>query len=302
MLLLLSGCNHKELDFSGIRDLSVELDWTNAPDANPSGMLLVAFADGSHPVTKPLEGKYGGSISLPKGNYKLIAYNDNTETLYSTGSDWSTYAICAYPTELSRASRMFTRSAVIPRGRGTESQSVIMEPEQVWTSANSGVTVTGDFGVLARMEMEEATTSYHFIIKNVQNVEHVNDIVATISGMSGSWLPAQHRCSDTQNIIPFFLDADGTTMSGTVRTFGHSSDSGTVEHMLVVYAEMSDGNRVYYTFDVTEAINSVAAEAGGVVDVELEELPLPSPMTNGHGLHPDVSDWEEVNISINMEM
>ena len=298
VMLAMSACDHKELDFSGVADLTVDFDWSGISGANPSSMMLAAFSATSQPVQKPLSGKSGGSIMLPEGKYQLIAYNGDTETLYSQGANWSDFEICAQPTEFSSTSRMFAGTRTIPRGQGTENQNLVHEPDLLWTSAYDEVAVTGNVGRRVSMPMEDATYVIRFTIRNVENIDYIHDKLATVSGMSGSWLPAHHRCSATECIIPFELSADGKTLSGAVRTFGHHQ-GGDLKHLLVIYAEMSDGSKLYYTFDVTEAIDD-ADPASGEVTVELEELPLPRPINNGTGLHPDVMDWQEVHIPVEM--
>ena len=299
LVMPLVSCDHKELDFTGVADLSVEFTWDNVSGANPSSMMLAAFTKGSQPVQKHLSGRNGGYIMLPEGNYQLIAYNSDTETFHTLGSTWESFEICANLTDFASTSRMFAGTRAIPRGSGTENQDIVEEPDPLWTSATSDITITGTVGRVARMPMEAATFELAFTIKNVKNLEYISDVLATVSGMSGSWFPAQHRCSDPLCIIPFNLSASGTSLSGKVRTFGYRQDSD-VEHLLVIYTEMSDGSKLYYTFDVTDAMQEASIEYDETINIELEELPLPRPIQNGTGLHPDVMDWQEITIDLPM--
>lgn len=306
-LLLLCSCNHKDLDFTGVADLTVAFDWSQVSSANPSSMMLTAFSSGRQPVQKPVQGSSRGTISLPVGDYQFIAFNDNTEDVSSRGSMWTDYEVYALQAELWNFSRMFGRTRSVPRGAGTEGQQVINQPDEVWTSAVSDVSITGSIGKVVTMPMEAATFTIRFTIKNVDNIDFVNDVLATVSGMAGAWWPAQHVCSYSQCIIPFNLTRSGQSYSGDVRTFGYrpfDSEGNKIQHLLVIYAEMSDGSKKYYTFDVTEQMNNIAPADGGAVTAEVEivldELPLPKPLNDGTGLDPDVQDWEEVPISLNM--
>jgi hypothetical protein len=303
-LLLVSSCNHKELDFGGVADLTVIFDWAGTRDANPSSMMLAAFAGSSQPVFKPLQGKDGGGIMLPEGDYQLIGYNEDTEVLYTKGDKWAGFEICSQPTEFELKSRMFARSRGVPRGAGTEDQQLIEEPDPLWTSIYEKATVTGAVGRKVTMEMEDATFVLNFTIKNVDNIEYITDILATVSGMSGSWIPSQHKCSDTDCLIPFQLSKGENTLSGSVRTFGYRRTGNNGEakkHLLVVYTEMTDGSRRYYTFDVSEGVNKADPANGNKVEIVLEELPVPKPIENNSaGLLPDVVEWEEIVIPIKM--
>ena len=304
---LFCSCTHKDLDFTGTADLTVEFDWDAVSEANPSSMSLTAFTGLSQPIQKHFQGSKGGTLMLPVGQHQLIAFNDDNETVSSRGFFFDDYEVFANPTELSTFSRMFVGTRNIPRGSGTEGEPVITEPDEVWTSALSDVSVTGSVGRTVTMPMEPATFTIHFTILNVDNIDFVTDVMATVSGMSGSWWPARHVCSQTACIIPFGLDRSGQGFTGTVRTFGYRAtdeNGNPLSHLLVVYAEMSDGSKKYYTFNVTDKMNEVASPDGQHVDVEvdivLSELPFPKPVEGGASFNTDVTSWEEVLIPINM--
>ena len=303
-VLLTSSCTHKDLDFGGVADLTVLFDWSAVSDANPSSMMLSVFSGSSQPVFKPLQGKDGGGIMLPAGDYQMIGYNEDTEVLYTKGDKWGSFEICSQPTEFELKSRMFARSRAVPRGAGTENQQLIEEPDQLWTSVCEKATVTGIVGRKVTMEMETATFVLNFVIKNVDNIEYITDILATVSGMSGSWIPAQHKCSDTECLIPFQLTKKDDTFSGSVRTFGYrrtGNNGEAMKHLLVVYTEMTDGSRRYYTFDVTDGVNKADPATGNKVEIVLEEMPVPKPIENNSaGLLPDVVEWEEIVIPLKM--
>ena len=188
---------------------------------------------------------------------------------------------------------------------------MVFEPDELWTSAAEGVTVTADSTQVVTMPMESAITDYNFTITNVENLSYAVEVMATLSGMSASWLPAQHRGSDTHCIIPFPLTGDGSSvLRGTVRTFGHCPGEDAddhAEHQLTIYAEMKDGSKIYFTSDVTEAMHDAAhlnPDDGGTgetdVPIVIDQLPLPKPIVNGSGLQPSVAEWQEIQITIQM--
>ena len=182
-VLLLGSCTHKDLDFSGVTDLTVELDWKACPSANPASMMLAVFTGSSQPIQKHMPDIHGGRIMLPEGNYQMVTYNGETETLYTRGYSWIDFEVCAYPTDFEKASRIFVGTRNIPRGVNTEDQTIVVEPEELWTAAKDDIKVTGSAGSRITMNVEEATFVLHFTIKNVQNIEFISDILATISGM-----------------------------------------------------------------------------------------------------------------------
>ena len=311
--VLLAACQKDLCDDHrhGGANLSVRFDWSGEPDAAPATMALTVFADGAQPVQTGFHGREGGEASLSPNTYRLIGFNDDTESLFARGGTWADYEIYAQETVLSRVTRMFQGTRTVPQVRGTEDEPVVFEPDELWTSAREGVTVTANSTQVITMPMESAITDYNFTITNVENLSYAVEVMATLSGMSASWLPAQHRGSDTHCIIPFPLTGDGSSvLRGTVRTFGHCPGEDAdhhAEHLLTIYAEMKDGSKIYFTSDVTEQMHDAAhlnPDDGGTGETEvpivIDQLPLPKPIVNGSGLQPSVAEWQEIRITIQM--
>ena len=290
-----------------VGSLRVEFEWSNLEWADPSMMRLAMFRSGSKPVQVPFNGKDGGLVSLTHGSYDLIGYNSDTEVFGTRNDSWSDFEIYTVETELSAFSRMFATTRNIPRSRGTENELVVFEPEELWTSARQDIQVVVQQTQSVKMPMQAATTEYNFTINNVDNLKYVNEVAATLSGMSLSWLPAQGRPSNTHSIIPFTMtkDSDGS-IKGTVRTFGHCpghDDDVESTHMLTVYFELSDHSKYFFSFDVTEEMHDGrhwTEDETTEVPIVLDDIPLPTPITNGSGLHPNVTEWMEVPVEIDM--
>lgn len=310
LLMAFTSCNHKKLDegLSGTNDVDVHFYWADF-DANPATMRLAVFYPGALPVLIPFSGRNGGSVTLDAGTYAFTGYNSDTESYATRGRNPENFEIFAITTELASVSTMFANTRSIPRAQGTEYQPTVFEPDPLWTSFKPSFTAVWDQHGEVTMDMEPATTEYTFTINNVDNLEYVKEMTATLSGMSGSWLPALHVCSDTEVIIPFEMKQtfDGSSsITGTVRTLGHCPghiDANVYSHKLVLYAEYRNGNRYYYTFDVTEAMHSgdtTVKPGDAPVEVSLNGLPLPTPLTNGTGLHPHVGEWLEVVVPLDM--
>ena len=290
--------------------LTVQFDWSNTTDASPEEMSLMVFAGTSNAVQIQFAGKHGGGFTLPEGEFEFIGYNSNE--MAARGRTWHEFEIYSQQTDLNAFSRMFATTRNIPKCRGTEDQQVIYEPDMLWTSATDGVQVNDStYGQTVTMPMELAVTTYTFTITNVENLKYASEIAGTLSGMSSGWIPAQHRATDDEAIIPFSVElaADGSaSVTVSVRTFGHCfghDADNHYEHQMVIYAEMVDGSKYYYTFDVTEAMhdeNHVIDGGTGHTEIPIviDKLPLPKPLMNGSGFQPDVTEWNEVNITIDL--
>ena len=102
MLLLcfaaaMAACDHRELcyDHSHWVDLTVDFDWSEAPDARPSTMVVILFpADGSEGIRYELTRTDGPSkIRVPSGYFHAVAFNGNTESLIESGSAYDKFVI-----------------------------------------------------------------------------------------------------------------------------------------------------------------------------------------------------------------
>ena len=311
MVLLLSSCHHKGLDFTMSEEgtTRVTFDWSLAPQATPEGMLLVVFSGTSQPVTLHYENPDGGALQLPGGNYHMVAYNDNMENVSQRGSTWESHELYCMPATLINFAPMFAATRTIPRAPGTESENVVYEPDPTWCASEPDFMMDGRNRLT--MSMESVTEQYNFTITNVVNLENVVEMAATVSGMSGTYLPALSQCGDYNCIIPFSMEKAGDdVIQGTVRTFGNRMAAdyltkGASAHKLVIYLRLSDSSKYYATFDVTDAIHDARIAAAGTtgeitLPITIDEFAIPEPLYNGTGLHPEVSEWQEMEISIRM--
>ena len=68
------------------------------------------------------------------------------------------------------------------------------------------------------------------------------------------------------------------------------------------YYVMAGTDEAHYTFDVTGTLHDGHHWFSGdaEMEVELQEIPVPKPLTNGTGLQPSVGEWEEVPIDLPM--
>ena len=157
-----------------------------------------------------------------------------------------------------------------PRALGSENLEIVSEPDPLWYGVSPGIAINGS--EVITMPMRSAVHYYTFTIKSVQNLSNVQEILATLSGMSISFNPSQGRCTQTNCIIPFKMESTASNeLRGTLRSFGYFPKAEYAledTKSLVIYVQTGDGRRIYYTFDVTEALDEAAATPGST-DVEI---------------------------------
>ena len=299
-LLLSYSCNHKDLLYEGVAGIHFSFDWSQAPNAAPAMMRLAVFPEEGEQLEIPFAAE-GGSTTLVSGYYGFIAYNSDSEVLSASGYNYEDYEIVSRTTDLTRFAPMFATSRA-PRARGTEDQPYAYCPDELWTSVHQMMVSANTTSV--SMSMQPATTEYVIVINNVHNLSTVREVMGTLSGMSQSWIPAKGQCSDTHCIMPFEVQSDGeSTITARMRCFGHCPGEEHGEHLLVIYAMLTDQSKWYYTFDITEALHDSNHhdESGSgdypEIPIVLDDLPLPTPVpAEGMGLQPQVDGWQEVTI------
>lgn len=311
LLLALTACQ-KDLvrwPYYQKTHFTVAFDWTAAPSAQPSEMMLVMFAEnGGRPLDYGFAGHAGGQLDLAAGNYKALAYNGDTETLTGLGTTWENYELTTHEVELSRVSPLFASRASVPRAEGAEDEPVILQPDMAWTGAVTEILAGEHERETATLPMRPAVYTYTINISQVKNLGYVTNISATISGMSSSMHPATGRPTENHGTIPVTLSTDSrSSITATFRSFGHCpSEEIEAGHVLVVYARLVDGSKWYYEVNVTSALHDadhVAPDETGrnvEIPIEVSGIPFPKPFTNGSGMHPDVEDWMEVEEDVFM--
>ena len=188
-------------------------------------------------------------------------------------------------------------------GRGTEKERMMQQPEMLWSSHADRIVVkpAGEKTVIT-MKPEPRVKRCTVEIKNVENISGVKAMSASVSGMTGGWLAGLDQLSDEKVTMPFVAEADAAKkmVKGSLTLFGHCPVQ-TNKHILMVYAQLTDGTNWYYEKDVTDQVHDENQKDDTHIKIELEQLPLPKPApgTDG-GLQPSVSKWNEIYIDIKM--
>lgn len=328
-ILTLASCEHKELCFIHPHTtcVTIKFDWNYAPDAEQNkevkSMCLWFYPTDENgnqigePIYYNIAGMYGGEIEIPVGHYELLYYNSDYERVKFRGVDNFLRHEC-YTNETSLLESLGNSSLTynIPRAEGTEDQPVVDTPDKMWGDNAMSVHITeqgisywfirdGETEVvqisnndnLLRLMPHEQTCTYTVEIKNVENLKYVTYVGATLSSMSGSVFCAEEKLASHNVTLPINVVSDKKSIIfGSFQTFGR--DEFDKQHILSVYAWMTDGKGYYGTVDVTEQVDN--APNPRRVYIVVDGFKFPKPITNGGGLQPDVDEWESVDLDIEM--
>lgn len=297
---LLTSCSQKELCYTHphTRRMSVLFDWRHAPDAYPASMSLYLFPnDGESSVRYEFAGRSGGSVDLFPGSYGALCVNDDSPRNYFRNSDnRKTFEI--YTREVQALEGVDELIANLPRAKGTGDEPVVHEPDRVWCDVTQSPLILS--------ALKDSVDRFHTLtfhprplfrtctveIKNVENLGYTQGTLsATLSGLSGGVVVASGTPTNDHVTVPFILHArDSTTLAGSFRTFGYVPNKR-VSHKLVVYVTLRDGNRRYFTYDVTGQVRNSTDPLH--IHIVLDKLPLPKAMSIGEGFKVTLGEWKD---------
>lgn len=308
----------------------------NRPHYESPDVLRVTLAD---PVTGVIKAErylrdrgedengtyYEGYIIAYPGEYRLMAYNFDTESVVI--SDPNNH-VQAKATTNEIASHL--KSKIPSRTSQTHQQSIetkapesiVYDPDHLFT-ANCGnlyIPFVEELDTLRTREGEyfkasTIVTSYYLQIR-VKGIQYVSSSVALLTGMSGSAWLSDGKMDETHEVTVYFEMMEGSEskaagmykMSSTYEviiyttfsTFGKLPDAN--NHLEITFDFLTVYGKPYSaTFDITEKFHTPEAlEHHWLLLDETIEIPEPPPGggNTGGGFVPGVDEWGDVHSDI----
>lgn len=304
--MLCSSCNHKGLymDDAMSSQLHVVFDWSKAPDADPESMALYLYDETGHsPLRYIFDNRYGGEIKAPFGKHHTIYINaDNTNWARMRNSE-DIESLEIYTMDAVDLRAQSLSSAAVPRARGAETERMAATPSMMWGNRTDNIMITPHSGVQTiTLYPEEVVCHYMVDVYDVDNLDGIRStsIDATLSGMAEGYCYGSHSSTDATVTMSFSLDADvaAGSLHGEFLTFGECAHTS-AQHYLTIYMILTDGSKWWKSFDVTDQVTKAPDPTH--VHIIVRGLPLPEPpSTPGAVLKPNVNEWEEVHIGMQM--
>lgn len=312
-------------------------DAHNRPDYKSPDVLRVSLSDpetGTVKAERFLRDKgedekgtyYEGYVIAEPGEYRLFAYNFDTESVVI--SDASNHSQAkAYTNEI--ASHLMTRipsraSKSDQQSAGTKApESIVYDPDHLFL-ANCGdllVPYVEDVDTLKTRDGEHfsantVVTSYYLQVK-VKGMQYVSSSVALLTGMSGSvWLSDGSMDKEHEVTVYFEMAAGGeNSASGisskassdevliytTFNTFGKLPDAA--NNLEITFDFLTVYGKPYSaTFDITDEFQTPEAIEHHwlLLDQTIEIPEPPEGSDSGGGFTPSVDDWSDVETDIVM--
>lgn len=336
---LLQGCRHKDLCYHHLHVVKLDLifDWRDAPDATCKGMSVYFFPDdpasGLEVKRFDFMDNEGGEISLPAGDYHILCHNLDTDVIDFRGPErHNTYEAYTRDGGIFEPVGIWTSSNKVPRAKDAEYEQVSICPEQLWGCSATSVKVTPQgvsYICIPESEKEpwlglppvvtrntitlyphDLMCHYTYEIRNVSNIDLIDKMSASLSGMSSSLFIFGESLGYEGMTLPFAArKSDDGRIVGEFLTFGHHPDNPT-PHRLMLYVWHKDGRQLVYgttdrQWDVTDQVHTAPDRRH--VHLIVDGLDIPDPIGPGSGegdegaaFQPDIDDWWVVNVDISM--
>lgn len=294
-LLGTTGCTQRELcyDHSHVSPVTIEFDWSQAPDAAPNTMVVWFFSTTSGERYRfeitgsgtAARSQFDSRIQVRPGTYRVLCHNGTTDNNAEEGLTFDDYRIVTYSDAVLSP---MNRSENAPLPDSADSQPVRAAASTVYAHTLDGpVTIepASEIETHIRFTPVEATSVYDITITGVKNLTADTEASAVITGLAEAWSAAYSRPTGAEATIPFELTHCGTEcLRGTLVTFGDNAPHD-VRHCLRVYTSY----KYYYDFDVTEAIH----KAGNSKHIEINLNGIKLPVNDQGGMNPGVDGWED---------
>ncbi len=335
LLPVITGCDHKDLCYhhKHMVKLRLEFDWSDCEDPErPDGMCVFFYPEEPGLEIRRLDflGLEGGEISIAAGNYKMLCFNNDTESVFFRGTD-------AHHTHevFTRAGGLFEPIGIsyapgskVPRPEGTEDEDVVICPDMMWGCSAIDVKISeqgvsyicipvkdkdewiGRPPVVTENTItlfpHELTCIYTYEIRNVKNITQISRMCACLSGMAPTLRFHDEELGFMPVTLPFEAITDRESkITGRFITFGHHAERPE-PHKMMLYVWTKDGKQYCYgtqssNFDVTDQVHSAPNRRH--VHLIIDGLDIPAPVTppqEDTGYIPDIDDWYEVNTDIHM--
>ncbi len=325
-VFLLSSCDHIELEYrqdvKRVR-VEVEFDWTSDPEASPSEMVVYFYRIGDRSnkstsntragtrYTFEFNGREGGLITLPPGQYAAISHNNDSGSHGFVGLD-------SYE-EFGLSLRDFERATV---SGNSDSERKAHIPDDIWCGTIPSILITVPENGSQEQEPLKAVFTMQSVVWNVTFVIHhpINytsdtKVNADITGMSGKIHPASWLTGDetVTHTFPMTPDDKGNLV-GHLRTFGHctgrpaatrqddnESDAKEALHFL----HLTNGKGWKSSHNVTKQIHEYAETyhptSRDEIIIEMDSVFLPEPTGSaGPGFIPTVGGWQGSQETVGM--
>lgn len=280
-------------------NISIDYDIVNWPDPEEPGMMRVMFfdaGDGDFASHAFLPASGGRVNVLPGRTYHVLAYNFDTESTI-VGNEYLWYGIHATTNEVPESYKSRLKS----RATKFEDELIVYEPDHIFVGIVPDVYVPARSvdapPVVIDIQARSIVETWLVYIDRIQGMEYVASVAGVISGMSLSNTISYDKQSEAQASV--FFESMHYEAGGEVdirfNTFG---DSPAFRQTLSLVVTDIGGTAHIFNFDVSDQFVDNPEQ---IIYINTDKIIIEEPESvddSGGGLAPDVDEWQDVEIDI----
>lgn len=310
-LLILPACEYKELE--NIEDqgrfrCQVLFNYQNI-DSIPATMR-VAFYPIDHETYSNMTKGYitfdipatGGNVSLPVGNYKVVAWNSDTEHVTVTDND-NPYDLAANAVQYSPADILPTRSVEQDVAKLIDS---IYKGQSLYTFPDYMIHATGQVSVFSNAENQVTLTPDSMVshvqlnIHGIQGLPYVSDMQGTIDGTMSTRFIAFDKLSQNPAVTLFSPTYNEETVTASFYVFDF--EPGKTNFKIILFCWMSD-KKIYLTLNIDEDNASITREENGNIIINIDiSVDIRNFIGNNEGgFNISLDDWDDHIIDVDIQ-
>lgn len=310
LLLMAGACVHKDISDADLAEkVQVIFDWTKAPDATASQMVLYMYSDERDVARHWFSNSEGGFIKSYPGAHTAVCHNndDSYNLLVRNHEPHDGIEFYTENTIVLAGQGISTRS--IPRAPGTENEPLRSTPPMCYGANEREILLVPSAEIQTiTLYPEELVSHYTVEFIDVKNLNSADlRIDGSISSLAGGYYPGRMQSTDEAVTYTFTVSAafEQNSLISEFITFGVPSD-GNRQHMVSVYIVTKNRSGNLYTFDVTDQVNNAPDPKHvhiKIYGLELPEIIIPDPPDdpdNKTGMSVDIDNWniQHFNIKI----
>lgn len=300
LLLVMLSCDHKDIVWPGssMSTVTIKFEWGNAPDASPEGMTLYFYPESSYGESWKFDmsGRDGGTVELPTGDYRMLAYNTDVSGITIGGAD-------SYSGVKAEARKTGEGEGVSSVGvlYGAVVRHIEVTKCGVRYETSSG-TIKECGQSLIRCSPDSLTTDFTVIVRDIEGGEVIKRAQAFLSGVGSGILFADQQVFGVPSTVGFPLSSpsDKSSLQGKMSAFS-SADSG-MEYELQIAVTLTNGKTIARKFNVTSQVMNTPYRRNVLIVIDGLSIPQPGdpdyPDDNIGGIDADVEGWVTIETDI----
>lgn len=294
------SCSHKDTVCPGgeMKQITVWFDWSKSPSASPEGMTLFFYpiSQGGKIWRYDIAGAEGGSIVLPTGSYRMVAFNNDLPAIRLEGIE-SINTISALSDNITTDGDFVSTGMLY----GANVNELDVTP--------CGVEYRGVDGAMkecgrsiVKCFPDSLATEYIVAVNRVNGADRLRFASVRLNGVSPGGLIYSGNAVDRIGALSFWLDwtQQNSGLKGRGCAFRPVNESQITLDLVIT---CNDGRSYAHIFDETQLfVNSIGAHRVLIIVDSIDVPDSGSPGENVGGIEADVDGWNAIEVDMNISI